>query len=63
MYIPVILQRHRIMGKDRIEPCKCGHFHKGKIEKLPFVTLEETMKMLDTYVKYVVWPGEDVRTK
>ena len=51
------------MGKDRIEPCHCGHFHKGTEVELPFFTLEETMKMLDTYVKYVIWPGEDVRTK
>jgi hypothetical protein len=30
MWIPENLIKHRIMGKDRIEPCKCGHIHRGK---------------------------------
>lgn len=46
MWIPEILIRHRIMGKNRIEPCKCGHFHKGKEVILPEVTPIAYMDML-----------------
>jgi hypothetical protein len=32
MYIPMNLISARILGKDRMEPCKyCGHFHFGKV--------------------------------
>jgi hypothetical protein len=46
MWIPTNLIRYRIMGKDRIEPCKCGHFHRGKEVILPEVTPIAYMDML-----------------
>jgi hypothetical protein len=46
MWIPEILIRHRIMGKDRIEPCKCGHYHISKEVILPKVTPIVYMDML-----------------
>jgi hypothetical protein len=39
-YIPEILRRHRIMGKNRREPCKCGHFHNSKELKASDVWVE-----------------------
>ena len=30
MYIPFNLRMHRILGRNRREPCKCGHFHTSK---------------------------------
>ena len=46
MWIPEILIRHRIMGKNRIEPCKCGHYHISKEVILPKVTPIAYMDML-----------------
>jgi hypothetical protein len=30
MYIPTNLRMYRIMGRNRREPCKCGHFHSSR---------------------------------
>lgn len=30
MWIPENLIRYRIMGKNRMERCECGHYHRGK---------------------------------
>jgi len=38
MWIPEILRRHRIMGRNRREPCKCGHFHRSKEVIIPELT-------------------------
>ncbi len=35
MYIPTNLRMYRIMGRNRKEPCKCGHFHTSKEVILP----------------------------
>jgi len=40
MWIPENLIRYRILGKDRIEPCKCGHYHVSKVYILPELTTE-----------------------
>ena len=52
MWIPEILIRHRIMGKDRIEPCKCGHYHIGKEIILSEPTAIEAMDALVLLTKY-----------
>jgi len=52
MWIPANLIYHRILGKDRIEPCKCGHHHRGKEVILPEVTSIEYMDMLVAMSKY-----------
>jgi len=52
MYIPHILRMHRILGKNRKEPCKCGHFHKSKEIYLGDVTSIEYMDMLVTLSKW-----------
>jgi len=51
-YIPVNLISNRIMGKDRIEPCKCGHYHIGKEVILPESTAMEAMDALVLLTKY-----------
>jgi len=35
MYIPFNLRMYRIMGRNRREPCGCGHFHTSKKVILP----------------------------
>jgi len=35
MYIPHNLRMYRILGRNRKEPCKCGHFHTSKEVILP----------------------------
>jgi len=35
MDIPTNLRRHRIMGRNRREPCVCGHFHSSKEVIIP----------------------------
>ena len=35
MYIPTNLRMYRIMGRNRKEPCKCGHFHAPKKVIIP----------------------------
>ncbi len=35
MYIPFNLRMYRIMGRNRKEPCKCGHFHTSREVILP----------------------------
>ena len=40
------------MGKNRKEPCKCGHFHKSKEIYLDDVTSIEYMDMLVTLSKW-----------
>jgi len=65
-YIPANLISHRILGKDRIEPCKCGHYHRGKEVILPEVTSIEYMDMLvlmTTYEKNVQNFIDHVRTE
>ena len=34
-YIPFNLRMYRILGRNRREPCKCGHFHTSKEVNLP----------------------------
>lgn len=48
MYIPINLRMHRIMGRNRKEPCKCGHFHTSKEVFIPELTYEQ-------YVDVVLW--------
>ena len=45
-YIPETLIRYRILGKDRMEPCSCGHYHRGKEVIIPPVTAIAYMDML-----------------
>jgi len=46
MYIPMNLRMHRIMGKNRREPCHCGHYHTSKEVILPELTGIEYMDAL-----------------
>jgi hypothetical protein len=58
MWIPINLIRHRIMGKDRIEPCRCGHYHVGKEVILPLITVDNVLDVLDTCAIYDVRPSK-----
>jgi hypothetical protein len=65
MWIPEILRRHQIMGKNRKEPRKCGHFHTSKEVIIPELTGIQYMDALvldsdweiysDRYVNNSLW--------
>jgi len=46
MYIPFNLRMHRILGRNRREPCKCGHFHTSKEVFIPPTTPEMEYRVI-----------------
>jgi len=54
MWIPEILVRLRILGKDRVEPCHCGHVHRGKEVILPTPSEEDQRLALKAYLQWMV---------
>jgi hypothetical protein len=45
MWIPENLIRHRILGKYRMEPCKCGHYHVSRVYILPKLTINSICEL------------------
>ncbi len=62
-YIPFNLIRYRILGKDRMEPCGCGHFHRSEPVVLPIETIEGKQNIIKAGRKHLSWTWDEFRAR